>query len=525
MEIGFCILALSLVGCAFGFTEAGAVLAPSRACHALPSRYVLPVTVGSLIAGLFLAPASGDFGADFPLLAAGAVAGTLLGRMLSPYVSVVFAFAGAEAGRTLFFSGSEALNAAVPLAWLLSFVMAALTAGIFCRIISGIIARIDMHYIRLMGWLGVIGTLLTVCMLGAVGYNVGSLVKGGPAIPFPVVAAVTVVLACLMRSRLGNRIARLLEREFDVHVGSTLGILLAVLLTSLFFSFEECTSLVGLHVTPLSPGLVAFAALLGCGIATNRRLLESDLLIRMTVAAIVTPVSALLITYPLVVFRYPDVSAHQLPEVRLWLFVLACAVSMILMAGYALRSYFLSRDSSQTVREKDEQLEENRRMLNRMEVKTIRTENERLHNQLELKRQEVMNIALNINEQKEFMGKLYEQVKAAQAVSDAAEKDRLLGEIRTELGQRMNFAGEIDSFYTQVESLHRDFCIRLTEKFPRLTEQERRLTILLRLGFSTKYIAALMNISPKSAEIGRHRLRAKLGLTRQQNLANFIRTI
>ena len=123
------------------------------------------------------------------------------------------------------------------------------------------------------------------------------------------------------------------------------------------------------------------------------------------------------------------------------------------------------------------------------------------------------------------MYKRQEQIKAAEAESDPAEKNRLLGELRTELNRRMNFSNEIDGFYTRVEQLHRDFCIRLTEKFPRLTEQERRLTILLRLGFSTKYIATLMNISPKSAEIGRHRLRTKLGLQRQQNLAAFIKTI
>ena len=65
----------------------------------------------------------------------------------------------------------------------------------------------------------------------------------------------------------------------------------------------------------------------------------------------------------------------------------------------------------------------------------------------------------------------------------------------------------------------------MTERFPQLTKQERRLAMLLRLGFSTKYIAALMNIAPTSVEIGRHRLRAKLGLARGQNLTEFVKTI
>lgn len=51
------------------------------------------------------------------------------------------------------------------------------------------------------------------------------------------------------------------------------------------------------------------------------------------------------------------------------------------------------------------------------------------------------------------------------------------------------------------------------------------LAALLRLGFSSKYIAALMNITPKSVEISRYRLRQKLGLSKGDNLVNFIRSI
>ena len=132
---------------------------------------------------------------------------------------------------------------------------------------------------------------------------------------------------------------------------------------------------------------------------------------------------------------------------------------------------------------------------------------------------------MNLGEQKEFIDGLYEKVKQAQAETDADKKDALLHELRTDLNLRKNFSNEIDSFYAQVETLHKDFTTRMTERFPQLTKQERRLAMLLRLGFSTKYMAALMNIAPTSVEIGRHRLRAKLGLSRGQNLTEFIKTI
>ena len=67
--------------------------------------------------------------------------------------------------------------------------------------------------------------------------------------------------------------------------------------------------------------------------------------------------------------------------------------------------------------------------------------------------------------------------------------------------------------------------MRLKEAFPNLTESERKLAILLRQGFSSKYIATLMNITPKSVEISRYRLRTKLGLRRSDNLVQFIKSI
>ena len=53
------------------------------------------------------------------------------------------------------------------------------------------------------------------------------------------------------------------------------------------------------------------------------------------------------------------------------------------------------------------------------------------------------------------------------------------------------------------------FHARLSIKCPQLSAQERKLATLLRLEFSTKYIAALWHFA-KSVEVERHRLRKKL---------------
>jgi DNA-binding NarL/FixJ family response regulator len=162
-----------------------------------------------------------------------------------------------------------------------------------------------------------------------------------------------------------------------------------------------------------------------------------------------------------------------------------------------------------------------------MELKVILSENKALHDAVEMKRQEVMNVALSIVEQKEFLESLNDKVRLLAQTDDINEKDTLAEELGMAIRQRLSYDRDVDSqyFYSQAESLHEDFNAKLSENFPHLTQQEKRLATLLRLGFSSKYIATLMNITPKSVEISRYRLRQKLGLAKGDNLVNFIKSI
>ncbi|MGA9588773.1 MAG: LuxR C-terminal-related transcriptional regulator, partial [Salegentibacter sp.] len=57
---------------------------------------------------------------------------------------------------------------------------------------------------------------------------------------------------------------------------------------------------------------------------------------------------------------------------------------------------------------------------------------------------------------------------------------------------------------------------------PELTSNDLRLCAYLRLNLSSKEIAPLLNISVKSVEIKRYRLRKKMDLGRNVNLTDYI---
>jgi DNA-binding CsgD family transcriptional regulator len=78
-----------------------------------------------------------------------------------------------------------------------------------------------------------------------------------------------------------------------------------------------------------------------------------------------------------------------------------------------------------------------------------------------------------------------------------------------------------DTVVLQLENLYPGFFGRLQVKHPNLTTKEKKLSAYLRLGLSSKEIAGLQNVTVKSVEIARVRLRKKLKLTREVRLVPY----
>lgn len=66
------------------------------------------------------------------------------------------------------------------------------------------------------------------------------------------------------------------------------------------------------------------------------------------------------------------------------------------------------------------------------------------------------------------------------------------------------------------------FFRRLKEKHTDLTPNDLRLCSYLRMNFTTKEIAHLLNISGRGVEIGRYRLRKKMNLAHDVNLSEYL---
>lgn len=443
-----------------------------------------------------------------------AIVATFIGRFFTRLPSLVLSLVAAAACYEVLVLGSRPFNWLVAASWPAAMALSlALSAGL-TLVFRQLASRTRLHYLVYLHNMSVAvdGSLVVLALGIVLNFTLGRLQY----------TASTVVILLLVCVALGflfiRNINKVNEQYLELNPEQVLAVVLSVAIVLLLFSFDIPSS------SMLSPILLAEFALLGNGLAKGNSSLSSESFLKAAVGMLVVPVCSVLLVYFASAIASPQVFDGATREFLIMSVALS-VVFALLLGVLSFRLLYSRRESRRELSEREDLLSESKRAVSSLEIRTMQVENEYLRNHLQLKQREVVNVAVGIGEQKEFIEKIYNMVLAARAEVDQEQKNKDLKDICTELRLRMNFSDKIDGFYADVEKVHKDFVVRLQEKYPLLTKQERRLAMLLRLEFSSKYIATLMNISPKSVEISRHRLRSKLGLDRSQSLTGFIKTI
>lgn len=450
-------------------------------------------------------------------------------KFFSIKASAVYAFVGALAAWNIV--AGHGLQRGFMISFIAAPVMAFILSAGLRALLRGIFSRAHIHMITLSHYMRLIVIICIILTAATVGFNWGGFVTGvGHVIgteDVVTVLAVAVAAVFMVVYRLVGQSEKedysTIFGEFSIY--SVVSVGLSVAATLLFFSFDVTTHLIYVSPVPLSVSALVMAAVAGSEAAQRSRMVSDEYYKKEGIAMVAAPVGTFLLTY--MMLRIKGIAAE---DAMVSFVILASAVLILVFlafAGYARGQRSQREATDRILYAQRQQIYEHSRALSDMELKVVLSENQALHNAVEQKRQEVMNVALSIVEQKEFLESLDDMVCRLAKSDDPKEKDRLVAELSSALKQRLSYDSDVDSqyFYAQAESLHEDFNAKLSENFPNMTQQERRLATLLRLGFSSKYIATLMNITPKSVEISRYRLRQKLGLGKGDNLVNFIKSI
>ncbi|OQP63087.1 hypothetical protein A3860_03695 [Niastella vici] len=159
--------------------------------------------------------------------------------------------------------------------------------------------------------------------------------------------------------------------------------------------------------------------------------------------------------------------------------------------------------------------------LERNEKEIIRLQNEKLQSEIQVKNTELASTTFNLVQKGEMLMKVKEEFVRMKKSSDI-DKDtddykkilRMLGDDK----MKKNW----EQFAVHFDKVHSNFLVSLKSTYPYLTASDLKLCAYLRLNLTSKEIAQIMNITIKGVELGRHRLRKKLGIQPEVNLVNFL---
>ena len=179
-------------------------------------------------------------------------------------------------------------------------------------------------------------------------------------------------------------------------------------------------------------------------------------------------------------------------------------------------------------------LEEYQESIERYDAQQVMLENElrmasesnlKLEKEIEDRDKEQKKIALSIIRKNEILSKLKASIESLKSKPEEKLKYSDLNSLKVLILENLNIENERKSFDLYIKDLNKSFYKNLEKKHPGLTENEKKLCSLLRLKLTSKEIASILNISPKSVEVNRYRLRKKMKIKKDDKLAKIIRKL
>lgn len=150
--------------------------------------------------------------------------------------------------------------------------------------------------------------------------------------------------------------------------------------------------------------------------------------------------------------------------------------------------------------------------------------NQQLNEEIEAKKRDLSDFAINLNQNQEWAKTLIDKWKALK-LTKGRKRKLLSDEFENEINNKIKFDKDTATFYARLDELSDSFYRQLNKQFPDLSKTDKRLCSLIRLKIESRKIATLQNITISSLNTSRYRLRKKLNLSKEEDLDDFIQSL
>ncbi|RDI13253.1 triple tyrosine motif-containing protein [Flavobacterium sp. AG291] len=201
-------------------------------------------------------------------------------------------------------------------------------------------------------------------------------------------------------------------------------------------------------------------------------------------------------------------------------FALFIYLIFIIIAAYMINRTY----KNYYQRQREKLIEENNRLLEIKELENeqelMKIKNQQLEQDFESKNRELAVSTMNLIKKNELLSMIKDDLK-----KNAEGGERNVKSVISTINKNINEDDTWDMFKEAFNNADKDFLKKVKNTHPSLTPNDLRLCAYLRLNLSSKEIAPLLNISVRSVEIKRYRLRKKMELSHELGLVEYILSI
>ena len=203
---------------------------------------------------------------------------------------------------------------------------------------------------------------------------------------------------------------------------------------------------------------------------------------------------------------------------------LAILIYIILSISLAIYVHNLNKKFYQ--KQEQKLIEENNLLLEIKELESeqelMKLRNEKLSKDVDAKSKELAVSTMSLLKKNELLTLIKEDLKKT---SEESNSNRSIKSVISTINKNINNEDTWNVFKEAFDTADKDFLKNMKQLHSGLTPNDLRLCAYLRLNLSSKEIAPLLNISVRSVEIKRYRLRKKMSLAHEDGLVEYILSV
>jgi len=143
-----------------------------------------------------------------------------------------------------------------------------------------------------------------------------------------------------------------------------------------------------------------------------------------------------------------------------------------------------------------------------------------LEKEIKSKSKELVNYTILLSKKNEVLQKLLEILK-----KDESPGNKTNSQVKQIINQNLGDRNDWQIFRSHFDEAHSDFLKKLKALHTNLTPNDLRFCAFLRMNMTSKEISILLNMSLRSIEVKRYRIRHKLEIGHDINLVEYLFTI